>query len=53
MKELLSLENFKECRKQPSRDAPPKLMLFRTILDFSNNLKEGTDNFNELLKRYK
>ena len=53
MKELLTLENFKECRKQPSRDAPPKLMLFQTILDFSNNLKEGTENFNKLLKRYK
>ena len=39
MKELL---NFNECRK-----------LFQPILDFDNKLKEGTENFNELLKRYK
>ena len=50
MKELL---NFNECRKQPSRDAVPKKMLFQPILDFDNKLKEGTENFNELLKRYK
>ena len=53
MKEPLTLENFKECEKQPSRDALPKQMLFQPILDFDNKLKEGTENFNELLKRYK
>ena len=30
-----------------------KMMLFQPILDFDNKLKEGTQNFNELFKRYK
>ena len=53
MKELLTLENFKEFRKQPSRDALPKEMFFQPILDFDNKLKEGIESFNELLKTYK
>ena len=28
-------------------------MLFQPILDLDNKLKEDTDNFNELFKRYK
>ena len=32
---------------------PAKKMLFQPILDFENKLKEGTENFNEFLKRYK
>ena len=28
-------------------------MLFQTILDFDNKLKQGAKHFNELLKRYK
>ena len=31
----------------------PKMMLVQTILDFDNKLKEGTENFNEIFKRYK
>ena len=45
MKELLTLKNIKECRKQPSRDALP--------IKIDSKLKEGTKTFNELLKRYK
>ena len=37
MKELLTLENFKGCRNQPSRDALPKWMLFPPILDLAIN----------------
>ena len=47
MKELLTLENFKGCRNQPSRDA------LSTDFGFGNKLKEGTENFDGLLKRYK
>ena len=35
------------------RHALPKQMLFQPILDLDNKLKEGTESFNELLKRYK
>ena len=48
MKELLTLEDFKEYWKQPSRDALPKYMLFKPILDFDNKSKESTENFNKL-----
>ena len=47
MKELLTLKNFKECRKQRCF---PRIMLFQTILDFDNKLKEGTKHFNELFR---
>ena len=50
MKKISTLENFKECRKQPLRNAPPKQILFQTTLDFDNKLKKGTGKFNKLLK---
>ena len=35
---------------KPSRDALPKQMLFKPILDFDNKSKERTKNFNNSLK---